>query len=199
VVFDYGGVISFFPDSKVMDELASMAGVKRVDFEPLVWSLRGEYDRGTLTAKEYYRKVLSRLDAAPTDAVLEAIIEPDQAGWKRVNPETERLMEDVKRGGLTVAILSNMPGDFLAWARGALPVFSLPHKAVFSCEAASIKPEDAIYRALFSAVGLPPEALVFFDDNEANVTKAKELGMTAYVWEGADKAREALRALGVGV
>jgi putative hydrolase of the HAD superfamily len=199
IVFDYGRVISFPPDQKIMDRLASMAGVDVRVFEPLIWSLRGEYDRGTLSAREYYGEVLSRLSVKLDEKTIDAMIELDWRSWGNLNPGTVRLMEDVKAAGFILGILSNMPHDFLAFARKKIPLFSLPDVGLFSCEVSLIKPEAAIYRKLLSLLKCPPEEVVFFDDNQDNVKGAAALGIHAFLWKDPETARQDLYALGVGL
>jgi putative hydrolase of the HAD superfamily len=197
VVFDYGKVISYAPDHGVMDEIAALAGADREALEQAVWKFRGNYDRGTLTGAAYYAQVAASIGArvdAETAAKMAAI---DMLSWKRVNPATVSLMEEIKRAGYTLGILSNMPFDFLEYGRGNLPVFSLPHVGVFSCEAGVIKPEEAIYQRLIAALGCRNREAVFFDDVRENVDKAKELNINAFVWKDATAARGDLATLGV--
>ena len=197
VVFDYGQVICFPPDPKVIDLLAGRIGAQRGEFESLLWELRGEYDRGTLSSMEYYKSILSRLGASMDDAHIEELIEIDQSSWKNINPGTVALMEDVKKQGYILGILSNMPRDFLAWARKNVPVFSLPHISLFSCEVNLVKPEEAIYRKLLSQLGLEGGELVFFDDNAENIKGAAALGIRAFLWESCEKARRELVCMGL--
>ena len=197
IVFDYGQVISFPQDPKVLDLLAQRAGVEREKFVPVLWSLRGDYDRGIISAMEYYKNVLSRLGITMDDKNIDEMIEIDYSSWKFINPGTVALMEDVKKAGYILGILSNMPHDFLAWARENIPVFSLPQVGVFSCEENLIKPEEAIYRKLLSLTGVKGEELVFFDDNPENVKSAGLLGIRAYVWKSSEDARHELSSLGV--
>ena len=197
VVFDYGQVISLPQDPKVLDRLAERMGVERKKFEPLLWSLRNEYDRGVITVREYYKEILSRLGVSMDDKSIDEMIGMDLDSWKNINPGTVSLMEDVKKAGYVLAILSNMPHDFLAWARKNVPVFSLPQVSLFSCEANLIKPEEAIYRKLLSLLDLEAEELVFFDDNAENIRSAGALGIQAFLWENPERARRELLSLGV--
>ena len=197
VVFDYGQVISLPQDKAVIGRLAEKAGVPREKFEALIWTLRTEYDRGTISAKEYYRNILSGLNVDLDDKTIDEMIKMDLESWKNINPETEALMEEVKNAGYKLGILSNMPHDFLSWARMNVPVFSLPHISVFSCEANSIKPEESIYRQLISLAGVKAEEIAFFDDNCGNVESACALGIKAFVWANAGAARAELLSLGV--
>ena len=209
VIFDYGQVISLPQDTKVIDRLAEIIGVSREKFEPLLWSLRVEYDRGVITAKEYYNNILSSLNIRLDEKIIDEIIRMDLESWKNINPGTEKLMEDVKKAGYILGILSNMPHDFLAWARKNIPVFSLPHLGLFSCEVNLVKPDKAIYLKLLSQLSetvvsaeatvseIKGEELVFFDDNPENVRSAKALGINAFVWESPENARRELLSLGV--
>jgi putative hydrolase of the HAD superfamily len=199
IVFDYGKVISFPPDPEVIERLASMAGTGTEIFESLLWDLRGEYDRGTINAREYYGRLLSRLNVRLDEKTIEAMIELDLMSWKNINPGTARLMEDVKAAGFSLGILSNMPHDFLAFARKKFPLFSLPDVGLFSCEVKLIKPEAAIYHKLLSLLKCPPEGVVFFDDNQDNVKAAAALGIHAFLWKDPETARRDLCALGAGL
>ena len=198
VVFDFGQVISMPPDQKVLVELAHREGVEREKFEPLLWSLRGGYDRGDITGKAYFNTIFSRLGAAvPDDETLEELIELDFSAWKNINPGTTALMEDVKNAGYVLGILSNMPHEFLAWARKNVPVFSLSDVSLFSCEVGLIKPAREIYEKLLSMLGLEGRELVFFDDIAENVRSARALGMDAVLWKDPDCARRELESRGV--
>ena len=197
VVFDYGQVISLPQDPKVMDLLAAKAGVAREKFESLLWSLRNEYDRGTVTGREYYKDLLSRFSVSMDEKSIDEMIAIDLASWRNIDSGTVALMEDVKKAGYILGILSNMPHDFLVWARKNIPVFSLSDVSLFSCEVNLIKPEEAIYRKLLSLIGLEGRELVFFDDNAENVKGAEALGINALLWNGSENARRELESLGV--
>jgi putative hydrolase of the HAD superfamily len=106
-------------------------------------------------------------------------------------------MEDVKAAGYTLGILSNMPHDFLAFARENFSVFSLPDVSLFSCEAKLIKPEAAIYRKLLSLLTCNPGEVVFFDDTQNNIDSAAGLGIHAFLWQDPETARRDLSGLGV--
>jgi len=197
VVFDYGNVISLHQDPKTMDELAGRVGVERDKFVSTLWSLRREYDRGTISSIEYFKIVLSALAVSMDEKSIEELIEIDTNSWKNINTETVTLMEELKAAGYLVGILSNMPGDFLAWARKNLPVFSLPHIGLYSCDVNLVKPEEAIYRKLLSMSGVEADELVFFDDKVENIKGAEAIGIKAILWVNPKEARRELVSLGV--
>jgi putative hydrolase of the HAD superfamily len=197
VVFDYGQVISLPLDPKTIDLLAEKAGAAREKFEPLFWSLRGEFDRGTIGEKEYYINILSRLGINTDDKKIDELAAIDAESWKNINTGTVELMEEVKKAGYILGILSNMPHSFLAWARKNIPAFSLPHVSVFSCEVGLIKPEKAIYKTMLTLAGVESGELVFFDENPENVYSARALGIEAFLWKDTETARYKLSSLGV--
>ena len=199
VVFDYGGVISFQPEQEKMECLAAHAGAELEKFEPLLWSMRGEYDRGNISAREYYTMVLKDLGISIDDKNLDELIRMDYDNWKNINQNTVELMEEVKRAGYKLGILSNMPHDFLLWARKNVPAFSLPHVSIFSCEVNLIKPEEEIYRKLLFLADVKGEELVFFDDRSENITSAEQLGIKALLWKDPENARRELIDLGVAL
>jgi len=180
-----------------MEYLAAKAGAERKPFEALLWSLRGEYDRGNMNAREYYQIVLTGLGISMDDKNLDELIKMDYDNWKNINPLTTALMEDVKKAGYILGILSNIPPDFLEWAKDNVPVFSLPQLKVFSCELGLIKPEEAIYRKLLSLAGVKAEELVFFDDRSENIKGAEDCGIKAFIWKDPEAARRELSSLGV--
>jgi HAD superfamily hydrolase (TIGR01509 family) len=78
-----------------------------------------------------------------------------------------------------------------------IPVFGELDAAVFSCEVNEIKPERRIYEILRERLGCEFGEIVFFDDVPVNVEKAAELGIRAFLWQGAAEAREALKKIDV--
>jgi putative hydrolase of the HAD superfamily len=199
VAFDYGKVICLPPEEGVMAELAAVAGMEAGALEELIWSFRGEYDRGTLSARDYYRTLLARGGAAVDEPGLEKMIRLDMDSWKNLDPGTVKLMEDVKALGLKLGILSNMPRDFLRFARQNLPVFALPDAGIFSCELGAVKPEAAMYQALIAALGCAAGEIVFFDDVPVNVEQAAARGIRAFLWKDSAAARDTLRQFGVAL
>jgi putative hydrolase of the HAD superfamily len=195
VVFDYGGVICFPPDIAAERKLAELTGLPEETLRDLNRKYRGEYDRGTFDGRAFFGYILSKAGLSPGEGSIEEIIRADSEGWKRINGETVALMRDLKAAGFCVGILSNMPHDFLAWARKNIPVFGEVDAAVFSCEYRLIKPEAAIYEKLREKIGFDYGEIVFFDDLPDNVQKAGELGINGFVWKSAAAAREELRKI----
>jgi putative hydrolase of the HAD superfamily len=194
VVFDYGKVISAAPGREEREALAAMAGLPLEKLEELDRRRRVEYDRGLFDGRAYYKALLADAGIFCDEESLDAMAQADMDGWKRINPDTEKLMGGIEALGCRVCILSNMPYDFLAWAREHVPVFSR-YAGVYSCEAGAVKPERAIYEKLLSLLGCAYGEVVFFDDLRQNVEGARALGIHAFVFTDAASARKELCAL----
>ncbi len=77
--------------------------------------------------------------------------------------------------------------DFLHWFEGI----------VVSGEERLIKPDPAIFRLLISRYGLDANRTVFIDDSPRNVDGARQAGLHAILFEGADALRASLRSVGL--
>ena len=196
VAFDYGGVICFPPPPENRAELERLCGLSAQTLLELNRKFRGEWDRGAYLGADFYKHILSIEGIFPDDETLDKIAQTDMAGWKRINPATVQLMRDIKAAGFPLGILSNMPSDFLAWARQNNPIFGEADAAVFSCDCNLLKPQAAIYEKLKNSLSCEYGEIVFFDDMTDNIAKAKELGILGFVWEGAESAREILKGFG---
>jgi putative hydrolase of the HAD superfamily len=202
VVFDYGRVISLDPPGEAQEEMARIAGIPGELFERIRMAYRDDYDRGSMRGRAYYQKVMREAgvpvtDTRDFDALADRITLLDVHSWARINGETEALMHEVREAGYKAGILSNMPHDFLENEPGVFRVFDLCDPCIISCRYNLIKPEPEIYRVLIDALGCAPEEIVFFDDLLVNVEGARNTGIKAYQWEGAETARGILTELGV--
>jgi putative hydrolase of the HAD superfamily len=197
--FDFGKVITREPDPNAVITIAKMAGIPVDEFLPVLYGIRCEYDRGTWDGREYYREVLARLNATAEEQTLDRMAEIDTDSWKTLNPETLRLIADLKNAGVKTAILSNMPHDFLRYARTNIPLFSEVDAGIFSCEWSLIKPEQGIYEVLAGTLGLSPGEIVFFDDLPANIDGARAFGLQGILWQDAAAARNELRTRGIRI
>ncbi|MCL2831678.1 MAG: HAD family phosphatase [Treponema sp.] len=200
VAFDYGKVICMPPDGSVWKKIASLAGIGWDVIDPVYRRYRLDYDRGKFDAAGFYKKIMDELRInVDDDQTLKAMGELDLGSWKNINPQTVRLMEELKNSCLLVAILSNMPYDFLSQARKQIPVFSLPQISVFSCEAGAVKPEKEIYQFLLGRLKCRAGEVVFFDDLPENIEGAAAVGINARLWVDIKKARGDLRELGINL
>src|SRR6476646_7178051 len=57
IIFDYGGVLCFHPPEEQVRDLAEICRLQPDHFLKAYWSLRPAYDRGDLTATEYWKAI----------------------------------------------------------------------------------------------------------------------------------------------
>ena len=125
----------------------------------------------------------------PSDRFLTAF-----RSWsKRLLPGAEALLATL-RPRFRLAALSN--SNALHWDRNAndLGVNDLFELAISSHQVGLCKPDPAIYRVALDRLGVPPGAVVFFDDVQANVDGASSVGMRAFRVDGVEGVRARLIA-----
>ena len=104
----------------------------------------------------------------------------------------------MKKAGYRVYILSNYGSyTYEKTKKDSLNFLEDADGAIFSYEVKQIKPDAAIFEALFEKYQIKAEESVFLDDLAANIEGAKHMGMHGIVFTGIEDAKEELKALGV--
>lgn len=198
VAFDFGNVISAPQDTGTMGLLAAIGDVTEEQARDIAFTGREDWDRGDLSGPEHYRRGFARHGRADVDeGILHAFMRADLESWATLNDETASLMEETLAAGLRLAILSNMPREFIGTVRKRFPIVGKAHVGVFSAEHSVVKPAREIYEILLRELGLAGEEVLFFDDVEENVEAARALGIRAVLWKNPEDARKTfLEAVG---
>ena len=213
VVFDFGGVLS-----AGHDPVPTVHELLGGDIEALgaaLWAERAAYDRGAVTAAEYWGRVAAagRIEQLSEEEIT-GLQAADDRYFLRLDPASRELIHDLARNRVRLALLSNASVAFGEAVRRAdwFEAFTL---AVISGEERAVKPDPEIYQVLLDVLSHEtgevsiPSAVIFFDDREPNVAAARALGMDAHLWprngeehpegteHGADMARRVLSERGV--
>ena len=85
-------------------------------------------------------------------------------------------IEQLKRAGKKLALLSNMPSG-IGPVVSALPFAQAFDALIYSCDLRVVKPNPDIYVAALQALDAKPERTLFIDDRLANVEGAQSLGI----------------------
>ena len=112
-------------------------------------------------------------------------------------PDSVALLEDLHGRGVPLWAITNWSAETFPLVRDD-PAYAFLHRfrAVFvSGELRIIKPEAAIFRHALEAIGLPPGACLFIDDNARNIEAATGLGFVTHRFHDAAGLAEALREL----
>jgi HAD superfamily hydrolase (TIGR01509 family) len=193
LLFDLGGVLVDFSGTR---DLARFMRAPAAPDEILKRWLEcphtTAYEGGRLPAAAWAERLVRDWDLTVTaDEFLAAFV-----AWSRgFFPGATDLLADL-RPLYRLAALSN--SNALHWKRneelGVLREFEF---TMASHEMGCCKPDAAIFRAALGRAGLSPDAVMFFDDQPANVAGAARCGMRAFQVEGVTGVRECLSREGL--
>ena len=193
LVFDVGNVLIGFRTFEMLsehglDEQRIRRFVSCV-FEDPLWK---QVDLGIMPFDELVREYCRRTPDLEAD-ILWLIDNADQmqVGRPRVWERVRRLKEK----GFGIYILSNYGSYFYEKQFKHAPFMEWTDGAVISWQVNVIKPDPAIYQELLKRYGLAPADCIFFDDMEANIKTAGELGFGTCLVTSEEMLLEKLDAL----
>ncbi len=91
-------------------------------------------------------------------------------------PGSHALVERLDARGIPLFAITNFGAEFWAGFRPTAPIFDRFGQIVVSVEAQLAKPDPAIFALAQDRFGKPAEAMLFIDDNPANVEAAAACG-----------------------
>ena len=177
VIFDFGEVLCHRPGHA---DFAPMAKILRLTPERFVARYlqnRLPYDRGDLTAEQYWRGFAAETGRTLTPEEVADLERGDLTVWWRMDPVLLDWVERLRAGGIRTGVLSNM---FIALAtelRRSAPWLASFDAHTFSAEIHITKPYPEIYRHNLRQMGVSEEHALFLDDREENVAGARAIGM----------------------
>lgn len=194
IIFDYGGVLVAHQSDDDQARLAEIAAVPKELFTELYWSDRLDYDKGLISAFEYWQAVAQRAGTFLNQEAIDQLIELDTLSWMRFDSVMWEWIDELRRARKRVGMLSNMPrelGEALKSRTDRLSNFDF---VTLSYEVHSVKPEPAIYEQCLEGLGVKAEQTLFFDDKVANIQGAELLGMRAVQFTDRDDVLLRVRA-----
>lgn len=99
-------------------------------------------------------------------------------------PGSAAILRAVKAKGLPVYALTNFGDNTLEVAKQHYPILTEFDAEIVSGRLNVCKPDAEIYAAVEARAAVPPDRLIFTDDNPANVTAAIERGWKAHLFDG---------------
>ena len=102
-----------------------------------------------------------------------------------------------RRGRARVAVLSNTNVVHARFLRRWWPLLGELRHVFLSHEIGFRKPDPAAYRYVLRRLGLPPQKVVFVDDQRENVAVARKLGMCAVLAHSPETMTAELARLGL--
>lgn len=193
IVFDIGNVLV---DYCWQDHIrrfgfgeADVDRIGRAMMQSPVWN---ELDRGVWTNEELLSGFIQN------DPELEPeirLVFSDLGTLVRERSGSLPWIRELKAAGYGVYYLSNFSDRVKREAADQLRFLPETDGGIMSYEVRLIKPDAAIYRALFEKYELKPEESVFLDDSEKNIDAARKLRMYGILVRDQEQAKQELRAL----
>ncbi|QYU69748.1 HAD family phosphatase [Leptolyngbya sp. 15MV] len=112
-------------------------------------------------------------------------------------PGSLELVEALDRAGVPLHAITNFGAEFWAMFRPTAPVFDRFRDIVVSGEEKLAKPDPAIFHLAARRFGHAPQAMLFIDDNGANIASAAALGWQVHHFTDAPALESDLRARGL--
>lgn len=197
--FDYGGVIGGVVREKASftQRMAQVIGVTPNEFRQVYFKINHLVNAGQLTSwAEFDELLLSKLGKPEKSEALARSRQEFESNWERMDERALDLIEQLKRNGYRVGLLSNATRN----SGGKLRQMGLENKFdvfMISAEQGLQKPEPELFRRFAQELGVELNELVFIDDAESSLATAGQLGYTPILYRGYEKLVKELENIGV--
>jgi putative hydrolase of the HAD superfamily len=178
-VFDMFGVVLDWGSEYVMKDWAKLAGTTESKFKEKSAKDFDLAETGKIGMKEFWSNLGETFRCS--DKSLETLLEKRFAERAKLNGGVVRIIEDLKKAGYTVVLLSNQLPVHGVWCSNS-GWFDYFDRVFLSYEIGHRKPSADAYRFVQSKLGVNPGELFLVDDKAANVSAAVELGWRGVVF-----------------
>lgn len=199
VILDYGQVLARCPTVPEFGRMAEMFNVSFESFYELWEASRDVYDRGDLSAEEYWLRLAEQTKTTLAPAQIEILRQVEIEIWAHTDPGMLDWLSQLHAAGFKTGLLSNMPLDLRAFVLANCQWMESFAFKTFSAEVRLIKPDLAIYEHTLRGLGATAAETLFVDDRETNIQAARALGMRAIQFRSTAQLRDDLAALGFPV
>ncbi len=107
------------------------------------------------------------------------------------------LLARLEDAGVPLYALSNMPAEKMEETSRAFPLLLIFRDTIVSGVEGFVKPDRRIYEIALERMGVDAAKVFFTDDRAENVIAARQIGMTAHLFEGAPGLITALENAGI--
>ena len=199
VILDYGQVLVRCPTAEEFGRMAEMFNVSFESFYELWEASRGPYDRGDLTAEEYWLKLAAETNSSINREQIEILRQVEIEIWAHADRDMLDWLSQLHAAGFKTGLLSNMPVDLMTYVLANFQWMENFDFKTFSCEVRLLKPDPAIYEHSLRGLGVAAAEALFVDDRESNIQAARTLGMRAIQFRSVRQLKDELAALGFSI
>lgn len=197
VISDLGKVVLFFDNHIFFRRIARYCPYSAQDIAGRVHhhlDLVRAFDRGKISAPDFYKEVVQRLEARiEKDAFFQIYNDVFS-----LNLPVLDLLRNL-RTGYRMILLSNTDEERFGFIKKRFPEIFLFDDYVLSYEVGYMKPHPQIYREALAIAGVSAAECVFLDDLQANIEGAKGVGMNAILYEPRTDLTAEMKRLGVTI
>ncbi|MGD2244990.1 MAG: HAD family phosphatase [Candidatus Aminicenantes bacterium] len=175
VLSDLGRVIIHFDNTIFFEKIADYSPLSKEDIAEMASthsSPRRAFDRGDITAEEFYDQVTAQLDAKIDYDNFYAI-------YNDVFSLDPSILEILKRlkGKYRLVLLSNTDVMRFGFIKKKFPEIMIFDAYVLSYVVGEMKPHPRIYDEALKKAGVEARECVFIDDIAENIKAAQKLGI----------------------
>lgn len=190
IVFDLFGVLLSRSFVSGADKLSVLLGRPADEIAPVYKRWEHPWDKGQIDEEAFWAAVQHDLSTTVEwrllrQAVLESI---------RPLPGSLELLERCRQHA-EVHLLSDTRREWFEYLDARYGLQRRVERVFLSYEIGFTKAEVEPFRYLLSELGCLPEEVFFLDDNPANITVARSLGIQALVFTNATAAEQELRRI----
>jgi len=197
IIFDYGLVLSDPADPVAHQELVTIFGAPREDFEREYWAYRHAYDEGKFDGPGYWHRCASAAGVSLSDDQIWQLIATDIRMWGKLNQSmVDWAVAISKSGHIKTGILSNIGFELAEAIKDQDWVRGLTYNT-WSCELRFAKPEPAIYHHVIDSLQVRAEEALFLDDRIENILSAESVGLQAILFRNVGQLQQDLQARGL--
>ncbi len=198
ILFDIGGVlIEYNPRLFLLNRFGNEELENKlfdITFNSDTWVL---VDKGQITRTQANKIMLEKGAKIGRKFEVNTIINE----WQDIlitKEDTSKLLKILKYNNYNLFYATNMPKDTLEMLkrRHFWPLFA---GGISSCDINIVKPDFQFFKFLLLKYKLDASETIFIDDNLSNVMSARELGICAIHFKGAENLARQLYALGVNL
>jgi len=194
VISDLGKVILFFDNNIFLRKMMEVSPLSLEQMRESIFAhfeIVENFDRGKLSAHQFYEKALERLQAKISFEDFYNIYNDIFS----LNPPVLNLLQKLKTR-YRLVLLSNTDVMRFGFIRERFPEILIFDDYVLSFEVGQIKPHPDIYRVALEKAEAKAEECLFIDDREDNIEGARQQGINSILFMNYNQLAASLKKYG---
>lgn len=188
IIFDLGNVLLQISYPRILEYWSGVSGKKLTEIPGLKEDVIDEeemrFEVNQISAVEFRRNVASRMGFQMSDQDFDK-------GWNNIfvgiTPGIEQVLAQLKPKYRLVGLSNTNSIHTGMWKREYPRIPAYFEKFFCSHELGCRKPDVEAFRIVLDYLQLPPQEVIFIDDNRTNVDAAVHLGVTGIIMQSTAK------------